>query len=524
MKDFILKCPTKKHWEKIGIIPHHGILMPLFSLHSQKNSGIGEFYDLLPIIPWLKSLGMDLLQLLPLNDTAYDPSPYNAISSLALNHVYLSLHALPYLEKNIELQEGLKEFAPLNLEKRVNYTQVYDLKLKWLKHYFLLTFNLFENDPSYQKFISNSSWLEEYALFKAIKADQNEAPFLSWPQNLQDISDANYKNLLKRYSADLNFYYFLQYLCHMQLKKVSEFAKENHLFLIGDLSFLVSLDSVDVWKHPQMFDKNLIAGAPKDALNQSGQKWNFPAFNLEEMKKSNYFWWKNKVQNLALYFDIYRIDHVVGLFRLWVMTKDEEPLMGRYNPQNPLLWESTGKTLLMAMIKSSSILPIAEDLGIIPPVTYKVLHELGICGIKILRWQKDEKGFFPFNSYDPLSVTSLSTPDLEPLALWWQNFPNEAKKFSEFKHWAYSPTLSFAKRKDILSDSHHTSSIFHLNLLQEYLALFDNLISDNLQDERINVPGTVLPTNWSYKFRPSVEEIISHKELSKNIKEILRYR
>jgi 4-alpha-glucanotransferase len=163
-------------------------------------------------------------------------------------------------------------------------------------------------------------------------------------------------------------------------------------------------------------------------------------------------------------------------------------------------------------------------LGSVPSSVRTTLAELGICGTKVIRWERryeQDGSFIPFSDYPKLSLTTVSTHDSDTLQLWWQNSPDEAKAFCAFLGWNYSPDLSFDQRLKLLNDAHHTPSIFHINLLQEYLALFPELVSANPQDERINVPGKVLPANWTYRFRPSIEEIAAHLPLKKAIASVL---
>ena len=176
------------------------------------------------------------------------------------------------------------------------------------------------------------------------------------------------------------------------------------------------------------------------------------------------------------------------------------------------------------MLDDSPLLPIAEDLGVIPQVVYQTLAEFGIPGTKVMRWQRrwdSDGGFIDPKDYPPISLTTISTPDMEPLSLWWEKLPQEASRLAEFKHWTYHPKLEQWQRKELLKDSHHSASFFHINLLQEYLALFPDLISSNPENERINIPGTQLPTNWTYRFKPTLEELMTRQDLTQEIREIL---
>jgi 4-alpha-glucanotransferase len=242
------------------------------------------------------------------------------------------------------------------------------------------------------------------------------------------------------------------------------------------------------------------------------------------MREDNYSWWKRRLEVACQFYDIYRIDHIIGFFRIWAIPRGESPRKGKFVPPTDDLVVMQGKTLLEMMMNSSKMFPIGEDLGIMPDSIYNALRELGICGTKIIRWEKDRAThciFTPYKEYYPLSMTSVSTHDSDTLQLWWKKYPEEAKAFSHFKGWHYTPELSMERHKEILWDSHHTASIFHINLLQEYFALFPKLAWPSQEDERINIPGYILPTNWTYRFRPWLEEITSHEPLKKLLQELI---
>ncbi len=516
LKSYLEKTKTAPHWRRIGVRPHHGICLPLFSLRTKKSCGIGDFGDLLPLIDWCKSVGFDCIQLLPLNDTAEDPSPYNALSSCALDPIYLNLRDLPQAQA---LLHELSLFAPFNDLPRLPHFEVRHQKIQWLYRYFEKNFPDVKTSSEYLDFLKQNPWLHAYSLFKACKDEYGGKHWKEWPLEKQSLErcTANTKSI--------DFHCFLQFHAFRQMERVKSYAEENGILIKGDIPILLSPDSADVWAHRSLFNMNRVAGAAPDYYNHLGQKWGFPLFDWDEMRKTHFDWWKQRLQTAGRLFHIYRIDHVVGFFRIWAIGEQDKPAQGHYLPSDPNLWGSHGREILEMMINATQQLPMAEDLGNIPDIVYQTLHELGICGTKVIRWCRhweSDGRFIPLQEYDPISLTTVSTPDSEPLQLWWKSQPSEATEYAKFKHWAYTPILESWQLKEILHDSHHSPSIFHINLLQEYLALFPNLISSNLEDERINIPGTLLPTNWSYRFKPSLEEIASHGDLTKEIQNILR--
>lgn len=503
--------PSYQHWKKIGNKPRHGINLPLSALHSKNSCGIGEFFDLIPLIEWCSSVGFDVIQLLPLNDSGSDSSPYNAISSCALNPIYISLHKLP----------GAKiPPIPPNNSPRFVYNDIQSFKLNFLRNYCEEYGGDLISTKSFKNFVKNNSWLNYYSLFKVLKDRLGQNSWMSWPEELKK---PDYEALFEKHAHEMLIYILIQYLASEQLLEVKKYASSNNVLLQGDIPVVISPDSSDTWMKPELFDFSLAVGAPPDTYAREGQYWGFPIFNWDIIKKEEFNWWKTRLEVASHYYDIYRIDHVVGFFRLWAIPLGKSAKEGRFIPENPALWIPQGEEILQMMLKASPMLPIAEDLGTVPPSVRKCLERLGICGTKVMRWERNyetDNSFIPPSEYPEISLTTLSTHDSETLQLWWQNPLSEAKDFANFKGWTYSPDLSFSQRLDILKDSHHTTSLFHINLLQEYLALFPELSWLGPLDERINIPGTISPSNWTYRFRPSVEEIISYKPLRDAIAEL----
>ena len=517
--DLLLHSITSHAWRTIGIHQRHGINLPLSALHSKHSCGIGEFFDLIPIIDWCHRLKIDFIQLLPLNNSETDPSPYNAISSCALNIVYLSLHALPDMQKYPQLQIKLQEFSHLNTTKTIAYTEVFTHKTRWLHAYFDAVGEKIMASEEFKDYVQQNPWVKHYALFKTLIDQQKEtSPEMRPPSSIE------FEKLLKLYGTDISFHMTLQYLCFIQLKKVKKYADEKNILLMGDLPILVRARSADIWEHPDFFNLNLQAGAPPDFYNQEGQNWGFPIYRWDNQRKKHFSWWKQRLNYAENFYHLFRLDHVLGFFRIWAIPLGRPSQEGYFVPSNEMEWEPQGRELLSMIARSTSMLPIAEDLGSVPDMVRPTLKEMGICCTKVMRWERkweESNHFIPIQYYPPISITCVSTHDSETLTLWWKNVPEEAKAYADYKHWFYSPELTDAQREEILWDSHHTSSLFHVNLLQEYLAFFPELIWENPEEERINIPGQIIPANWIYRFRPCIEEITQHKELSLKIKKIM---
>ena len=333
------------------------------SLHSSKSCGIGEFFDLIPIIDWAKKLGFDVIQLLPLNDTGIDTT-LSAISAFALNPLHLSLAALPGLNRFPDLQRELKEMQALNSSQRIDYPEVQQKKYAFLKHYYGLTSPTMTHEPDYEQFLQKNPWLKEYALFKSIKISRQWQSWEQWPAEIGNPSPSNLKTLYKEYESQMAFHIFLQYLCFQQLQTVKKHAEKQGIFLKGDIPILINRESADVWLHRTLFLTQFSAGAPPDMYSANGQNWGFPLYDWKEIEKKNFAWWKQRLNVATQFYDIYRIDHVVGFFRIWAIPKGHLGKEGAFIPKEKEAWVPHGEKIMRMMMESApTMLPIGEDLG-----------------------------------------------------------------------------------------------------------------------------------------------------------------
>ncbi len=422
----LLNTKTSDKWKRIGIQKRAGVALPLFSIYSKKSLGIGEIPDLRLAIDWCKINGMSIMQLLPLNEVGYDFAPYNAISTFAIEPMYLSIGKL----RKADLRMFRKQMLALKKAFPKGNTKVnYDIKIEKLK----LLRDIFKTIdlvgiPKFQEYVRNNiQWLKYYSLFKILK-DLNEGK--SWPEwNFKHkyISYLLAEKTLHEHKAEAEFYYWIQWQLYEQLLSVKRYAGRKEVFIMGDLPFLVSRNSADVWAYKNYFKLDLSSGAPPDMYFSKGQRWGMPPYNWENISADNYGYIKERLRYSENFFDMFRIDHFIGLFRIWTVdlkTPEEYGgLYGKFNPDDEHLWEQHGRTILTVMINSTSMLPCAEDLGTVPLCSAKVLEEFGIPGLDIQRWGKVKGNFdfLPAEQYRLNSVASVSTHDSSSLPFWWEN-------------------------------------------------------------------------------------------------------
>lgn len=522
MPDFSPPQQSLKHWKRIGSKHHHGIVIPLFSIHSKASQGIGEYTDIPLLIDWCVSVGLDIIQFLPLNDSGNETSPYAAISAFALNPLFIGLHALPYLDESPELQKKLRELPAPLLSSRVDYAFVRKEKMMFLKEYYAVFSAKIFAEKTYQDFVEQASyWLKDYAFFCLLREKHHFQGWEAWSPKEEEWIQTSFsvENRL-----DFLWYYFLQFLCDQQMQTAKKYAEEKGVFLMGDIPILISRDSADVWKHQRFFDLNYTAGAPPDMFSEEGQNWGFPLYNWQALSQENYRWWRERLAWASRYTHLYRVDHIVGFFRIWGIPLGQTGQFGHFIPEDPSLWMQQGKNIMQMMLESSPMLPIGEDLGVVPDEVRSILREIGICGTKVMRWERkwhEEGRFIPLADYPLESMTTISTHDSETVQQWWEKYPIESQLYAEFKGWNYETKLSLEHRKEILYDSHHTNSLFHINLLQEYLCLIPELTWEDPNEERINIPGLVLEKNWSYRLKLKLEDLQKNEPLKAIISQIL---
>jgi 4-alpha-glucanotransferase len=298
-----------------------GVAIPVFSLRSENSFGVGEFLDLKPLADWGKQIGLKLIQLLPVNDTSAtnswkDSYPYAAISAFALHPLYLNLAAVANTKNKKLLKQLEPERQRLNALEAVNYEAVMAAKLGFLKKIFpsqkVATFR----DQEYKKFFAeNESWLVPYAAFCFLRDKFGTVDFSQWPEHRE--FDAKKIAALVKGSNEIAFHFFLQFHLHLQLKDAAARVHANGLVLKGDIAIGVYRHGADAWQSPELYHMDMQAGAPPDPFAAKGQNWGFPTYNWPRMAADGFAWWKQRFAQMSAYFDAFRIDHILGFFRIW---------------------------------------------------------------------------------------------------------------------------------------------------------------------------------------------------------------
>ena len=314
-----------------------GTAIPVFSLRSADDFGVGEFYDLKKMVDWAASTGQSILQLLPINDTTMlhtweDSYPYNPNSTFALHPQYLNLQAA-----GVKVDEEFRTLqAELNALEQIDYERVNNAKIEYLHKAFDKTFKKLSATARYQNFVDkNGHWLLPYAAFCVLR-DLNGTPDFSQWKGYAKYSRKKINAFCEEHKSEIDFWCFVQYHLDQQLSEVCAYAHSKGVIFKGDLPIGISRTSVDAWLYPELFHMDSQAGAPPDAFSADGQNWGFPTYNWEKMAEDGYAWWKSRLAKMSEYFDAFRIDHILGFFRIWeIPLWTKSGLNGYFNPALP---------------------------------------------------------------------------------------------------------------------------------------------------------------------------------------------
>jgi 4-alpha-glucanotransferase len=667
-----------------------GIVVPLSAIRSEASPGCGEFADLERIGDLAAAWGYDLVQLLPVNDSGFQSSPYFALSAFALNPIYIRIADLAEIaadgseklgdgpvpaamaaEFRAQAEALVRRYAGYD---RVPYASLLKEKLALLRKVWdaasassggasrsLLT--------ELETWIEANPWIRGYAAFVALKAQDGERPWWEWSR-YQDPTDSDIAALWRDRALveELRFWAWLQMRAAGQFLSAAKYLAEKGIALMGDIPILMNKDSADVWAKRRFFRLELAAGAPPDMYASMGQNWGFPIYDWEALEREGYSFWNERLVEADKYYSCYRIDHVLGFFRIWALSDREiTGAQGHFVPEVPIrldelasmgfpperirwmslphiplwrlvqssgesaargaifaaldrigeenlylfkpsihgekdiealpsispaardcllaawrdralfeygegqftrtwsygtsscwptlsdrerasleslfrkkaveseaLWTTTGARLLGALSGAVPMLACAEDLGSVPDCVPAVLADLGILGLRVMRWARrwaDEgQPYVPVAAYPELSVACPSVHDSSSLREWWENEADRGRTWgfasaSLERDLGPCPDHLGAEQVEILLELiARSNSRFAAYPIQELLAMSDELRPVDPKSERINVPGTVGADNWSYRMPWSVDALLADKKLTARARSLAKAR
>ena len=719
-----------------------GLVVPLLSLRKNKNAACGAFSDLLSLGKIAKKWGLSLIQLLPLNDTGNGPSPYAAISAFALHPIYISLSdsvdtmallGLPFRDE--VARELVRAEKALNCrfgseagiqEQRFQFEAVLQLKINALRKAWDASRDICSSLA--EAFAARESWAKPYACFVALRGKFGLAPWWEWPE-CQNVLPSDIDKLWfePELAEEERFRLWLQVLAQEQLRRAAQAVHKLGIDIMGDIPILLAKDSADVWFQREIFILDKQAGAPPDMYSPRGQNWGFPLYDWDALRERDYSFWRQRLQAADSYYTAYRIDHVLGFFRIWAISIHEsDAYLGTFEPSRYLelaelksmgfsderiawlskphisewkireaekrcldaevvlfadskdagtdkkqeeeqeekqeeeraktkalfaqrleelgnscfvrikneplflfrpeiigtadidalfrplyaefpkvaqildeyastmrdwwidralyqfepdrfvfqwsyrettswkslslqeraaleakaeaigaesldIWEKRGRELLSMLVSASEMQAFAEDLGAVPPCVPKVLRELKIPGLRVMRWEREwdkpNQPHIPFERYEPLSVACTSVHDSTNLRQWWQ------EEADRLQIWAMCRALAERDKllKSLIERCGETvperlgpgeaavlvralalsGSIVAAYPVQDILACHPNWRSADPRDERINVPGTTLPTNWMYRMPIDLSALVKDEDFAGFISEIM---
>jgi len=490
-----------------------GLLLPLFSMRSARDWGIGDITSMRGWLDILNYAGLTVLNILPINEIQPGGNcPYTALSGFAIDPIYIDPAAAEELAEAPEAMSLLSSGAFYSRLERIRAAETihYD-EIRALKHevlwriYTAFRANHMERGTESSRAFSdfckkNAYWLDDYALFRRIK---DNSSWVSWTQWAPDLSGRNPEALDRVRSENIlqiDYFKYMQWLVQRQWDKARARASELGISLYGDLPFMVNGESADVWARQGEFDLGLSIGAPPDPLTPEGQNWGMPACRWDEAEKNGFEWWRLKLKRAAELYDIYRIDHMVGFFRTWVIP-EHGGAKPHFDIQGEKNQEDRGRRFVTALTSASSMLAIGEDLGLIPAYVRKVLAETGVPGYKVMRWEKywekKKKDYIDTADYPAVSLATTSTHDTEPLAVWWHSAGAEERTlFWKMVSRGADPRPGAEKPPPFLTALPVILEKLVKSGSRIVILPFPDLFG--LKD-RINTHNTVGPHNWSFR-------------------------
>lgn len=485
-----------------------GILLPVSAIPSEY--GIGTFSkEAYAFVDFLERAGQKLWQILPLGPTGYGDSPYQSFSTFAGNPYYIDLVTL--IEQGYLTREDCDAFDAGDSREYVDYEKIYLSRFKILeKAYHAALKQGLKKSASYKTFkADNAYWLEDYALYMAVKVFFGSVCWVEWDEDIRLRKPAAVKRYKKELADEIEFYKFQQYLFYTQWTALKSYANEKGIEIIGDIPIYVAFDSADTWANPELFqldENNLpigVAGCPPDAFSETGQLWGNPLYKWEYHRQTEYDWWMKRIAYCYELYDVVRIDHFRGFDAYWFVPYGDE------TAQNGHWVDGPGYELFAAMKKKlGKRQVIAEDLGFLTPRVLKMVKRTGFPGMKVLQFAFGDtarNAYLPHN-YPTNCVVYTGTHDNETMMGWYRNvekkYRKNAKKYLDIRD---NKGVQWYFIRAALGSVADTAVI----PMQDYLGLGN--------EARINTPST-LGDNWKWRMKPDA----CTPKLAKKIRKVTR--
>ena len=545
-----------------------GVLAPLFALRRENDLGIGDLEALRQFIDWAAGIGFKIVQLLPINEMGGDHSPYNAISAVALEPT--TLHLAPGSPEDLSQEDFDEVIAQYALEKlrkgAANHHRVRSLKIDLLERSFANFSRRVREDEGcatdFGAFCeAEGAWLGDYAFFRALMEENgNRETWDQWPEEqrtaeaARDWLAAQTAEVRRRFSERESFFKYIQWVAFDQWSAMRTYAEKRGMALMGDIPFGVNYYSADVYSRRDEFALDWSGGAPPepyfkdDEFTQKwGQNWGIPLYRWDVMRTRNLSWWRQRVRGVRKIFHVFRIDHVLGFYRIyafpWRPARNPEflPLSWdemrertggatpQFYPRDDSTWENCEANrregedyLRMVLEESGETRVVGEDLGTVPHYVRPSLRSLGVATFKIPQWENYDDGrSIPGSEYQRVSVATYATHDHKPLRALCQEAEEKSSPNEEQARHDVAKIAEFAGSPSPQEGTDFESD-FYPRVME---ALFRSeswitivMITDLLaRKDRFNVPGTAAKSNWSRRMQKTVAQLEASPTIRKRI-------
>jgi len=548
-----------------------GVLAPLFALRREGDLGVGDLEALRQFIDWAAGIGFKIVQLLPINEMGGDHSPYNAISAVALEPT--TLHLAPGSPKDLSQEDFADVVGQNDLEKlrrgAVQHGRVRRLKIALLEKSFVNFSRQAENDPGYATDFdafcdAEGAWLADYAFFRALmEENDNRETWDQWPEEhrtadaARDWLTTQSPEKQARFDERARFYRYVQWIAQSQWMATKSYAEARGVALMGDIPFGVNYYSADVYSRREEFALEWSGGAPPepyfkdDEFTQKwGQNWGIPLYRWDVMRARNLDWWRQRVRGVRKIFHVFRIDHVLGFYRIyafpWRPGRNAEFLslswdemrertggaVPQFYPRDDSTWENCeanrreGENYLRMVLEEAGETRVAgEDLGTVPHYVRPSLRSLGVATFKIPQWENYDDGrSIPGGEYQRVSVATYATHDHKPLRALCQEAMETSNPEEQQARHDVAKIAEFAGSPPPMEGTDFESDFYPrvmeaLFRSESWIAVV--MITDLLaRKDRFNVPGTATKSNWSRRMAKTVAELEASPTIRKRIRVI----